>query len=179
MGTETLAGTKHSFVGLAKLAHGLSGELISEVDLVSGLPKLEDFKGDDEELEKIQAEIEGCEREGFQTVPRQADATLLKATVNFDFQDFDDEYMRMNSIEKKKQGEKPFMVEGRPRGESEARSEVRSVIREANGEELGFDADPQPFQGFNDDSDDSAHDSLDDFTSCDDNGKDKAVEELD
>lgn len=48
-----MAGTKQSFVGLAKLAHGLSGELISEVDLVSGLPKLEDFKGDEDELEKI------------------------------------------------------------------------------------------------------------------------------
>ena len=71
------------------------------------------------------------------------------------------------------------MAEGRPRAESEARSEIRSVIREANGEELGFDADPQPFHGFNDDSDDSDHDSLDDFTRCDDNGKAKAVEELD
>lgn len=52
-GNETLAGTKQSFVGLAKLAHGLSGELISEVDLASGLPKLEDFKGDEDEIAKI------------------------------------------------------------------------------------------------------------------------------
>ena len=48
-------------------------------------------------------------------------------TGNFDFADFDEEYMRLNSLDKKSINEKPFSNTQNLRRGSEGRSEFRGA----------------------------------------------------
>jgi len=84
---------------------------------------------------------------------------MLKSnTGNFDFADFDEEYMRLNSLDKKSINEKPNIHNSNLRRGSDGRSEFRVPD---NKSDFAFDDDPQPFNGFNDEDDDSDEDFFD------------------